>query len=132
MPDSASELLDLEHAWAKAFQAPIDHPALESLLAQEFRLSFITDPRAPRTVSREDWFAMLDRMSFKGYEILDWREELFGNVGVIHIHVRFDEWLLDGNLLPPEYFVTDVFIKRDGRWQVINRISEPAGEAPEF
>lgn len=125
------ELLDLEHVWAKAFQTP-DTDVLEKLLAAEFRLSFVADPRAPRTAPRDEWFAMLPRMSFGSYEIFESEEVIFGNVGVIHLRVRFDEWRLDGNLLPPDYAITDVFIRREGRWQVVNRISEPAGEAPKF
>ncbi len=131
MQKATANLLDTEHQWARAFQ-PLDRKTLEDLLSAEFRLSFVVDPRAPRTVSRDEWFAMLDRMNFDSYEILSSEESCFGRVAVIHLHVRFDGWLLDGKLLPAEYKVTDIFIHRDGRWQCINRISEPAGEAPKF
>ena len=131
MDSDKGELLALEHRWAGAFQGPDLH-VLEDLLAAEFRLSFVGDPRAPRTVSRKEWFEMLSRMSFGSYEILESREAVFGNVGVIHVRVRFGEWRLDGELLPSDYSIADVFILRDGRWQVVNRISEPMGEVPEF
>jgi ketosteroid isomerase-like protein len=125
------ELLSLEHRWAKALRN-MDREALEDLLAPEFRLSFVNDPRAPRTAPREEWFAMLGRMSFGEYEVLCSQEVLFGEVGVLHMHVRFEDWRLDGNLLPSDYRVTDVFVRRGGKWLVVNRISEPAGKAPEF
>jgi hypothetical protein len=125
------ELLALEHEWARACQS-LDRGVLDRILAQEFRLSFVTDPRAPKTLPRENWFSMLDRMSLGGYEILSHQEVEFGEVGVIHTLLRFNQWTLDGKPLPPEYRVTDVFIRRDGRWQCINRISEPTDLAPDF
>jgi hypothetical protein len=131
MDNGDSELLELEHAWVRALQT-LETDFLDRILAAEFRLSFVSDPRAPRTVPREEWFGMLPRMSLGSCEILASKAVSFGNVGVIHLAARFEEWRLDGNLLPSDYSITDVCIKRDGRWQVINRISEPAGEAPEF
>lgn len=125
------ELLELEHAWAKALQAG-ERNVLDGLLAAEFRLSFVTGARAPGTVERAGWFANLERMSFGKFELSDPREERFGNVGVIHLEACFNDWLLDGQLLSPRYRITDVWIRRDGMWQVINRISEPLGEEPRF
>jgi hypothetical protein len=131
MPNQDGPLLAREHVWANAFFTG-DRSVLEELLAPEFRLSFVRDPRAPRTVSREEWFAMLERMSFGGYEITSSEESIFGNVGVIHLNVRFDEWRLDGNLLPAEYRITDVFVRRTIEWQVVNRLSQPIADAPVF
>jgi hypothetical protein len=125
------ELLEIEHRWAKAFQT-MDRLTLDEILAPEFRLSFVTDPRAPKTVPREAWFSMLDRMSFGKYEILDHREVYFGEVGIISAHVVFHDWRLDGETLPSEFRITDVYIRREGRWQCANRISEPATLAPDF
>ena len=110
----------------------MDREFIERLLAPEYRLTFANDPRAPRVISREEWFAALDKMSFGTYEISTSKELIFGNVGVLSMHVRFDNWRFDGNLLPSEYIVTDVFVLRDERWQVVNRISESVGDAPAF
>ncbi len=40
------------------------------------------------------------------------------------MQAKFKDWRIDGTLLAEDYFVTDVFVKRDGCWQVVNRISE--------
>jgi len=125
------ELLDIEHRWAKAFRT-MDHDVFDNILAPEFRLSFVADPRAPRTVSREEWFAMLERMSMGNYEFLSAQETHFGNVGIVRLQCRFHDWTLDGKPVPSDYVVTDVFIRRDNRWQVVNRISEPEADAPRF
>ena len=127
----ASELLELEHDWVRALKTD-DREALELLLAPEFRLSFSKDPRAPRVLSREEWFENLEKMTFEGAVILEFQESLLGNVGFLHMRVRFDGWRFEGNLLPALYIVTDVFVKRDGRWQVTNRISESLEGVPGF
>lgn len=124
-------LLKLEHAWADAFLTA-DRDFLDSLLAAEFRLSFVDDVRAPMTFSRESWFENLNRMTFGAFTVYESKEVIFGKVGIIHLKVRFDDWTFDGNPLPAEYIITDVYVHRDGRWQVTNRISEPLGESPKF
>ena len=125
---AATELLELEHAWARAFQSQ-DRDFLENLLAAEFRLTFANDVRVPRAISREEWFVALDRMTFGSYEITSSEEISFANTGVLDMHVRFDGWHLNGRLRSAEEVVTDVFVRRDGRWQVVSRISESVGEA---
>jgi hypothetical protein len=125
------ELLELEHAWALAMKKP-DLPVLEELLAPEYRLTFAADPRAPRAISRGEWFAALEKMSFGEYSFSEVNEVDYGNRGVVHMRARFHDWIFDGTLLPVEYVLTDVFVKRQGRWQVINRISEGVDGSPNF
>lgn len=127
----AGELLELEHAWANAFRGP-DLEFLESLLAPDFRLSFADDPRAPLTFSREQWFDRLKLMSFGTLSISTSQESVFANVGVVQMRARFEDWRFEGTLLPAEYDLTDVFVRRDGRWQVVNRISEGVSGSPTF
>ena len=124
-------LLKLEHAWADAFHTT-DQDFLNSLLAEEFRLSFVDDVRAPMTFSRESWFENLKRMTFGAFTVYESQEVIFGKVGVIHLKVRFDDWAIDGRLLPSEYKITDIYVHRDGRWQVTNRVSEPLHDSPKF
>jgi hypothetical protein len=124
-------LLELEYEWIRAFHDK-DRSFLESLLAAEFRLSFVDDERSPNTFSRESWFGHLDRMTFGESTIFEPKEIIFGKVGVIRFNTSFADWTIDGHLLPSEYSVTDVFVYRDSRWQVTNRISEPWAESPKF
>lgn len=49
------------------------------------------------------------------------------------MRARFHDWTFDGVTLPIEYLVTDVFVHRDGRRQVVSRVSDVVGEtAPHF
>lgn len=118
-----TELVELEHAWCRAFQSE-DRNFLQNLIAVEFRLSFSSDPRAPGVITREAWFSALDRMSFGACELTNVESFDFGNTGVVKMQAKFKDWRIDGTLLAEDYFVTDVFVKRDGCWQVVNRISE--------
>lgn len=125
------ELLQIEHAWTRAFQV-MDRPFLEDLLAPEYRLTFGEDSRAPRVISRQEWFVALEKMSFGQCKISGVHEVVYGNRGVIHMQASFEDWVFDGTPLPVEYVITDVFVKREGRWQIINRISEGVSGSPQF
>ncbi len=131
MTEHSAELVELELAWATAFQAN-DRDTLERLLAPEFRLSFVTDPRAPGAISREAWFEALKQMTFDSFEIHSTKAVVFDEVGVIHAHLSLYGWRFNGSLLPSEYKVTDICVRRDGVWKVVQRISAPTAEAPDF
>jgi ketosteroid isomerase-like protein len=114
------ELVDLAHDWAGAVQAH-DRERLESIVAREFTLVGRTGPR-----SREEW---LDEWS-AAYEIADWRYEeieieVYGNTAVLSS--RYSQTARhDGADVSGSYLVTDVWVRRDGRWQVVRRHATPA------
>jgi hypothetical protein len=126
-----NELLNLEHQWAASFKNR-DIDFLQEFLAPEFRLSFADDPRAPKVFSRESWFENLKHMGFGECEIVEHTESIHENVGVFHMFARFKDWTFDGQVLPSDFYVTDVFVRRTGRWQVVNRISEGVQGSPSF
>ena len=111
------ELVDLSHAWAGAVQAH-DRERLESIVAREFTLVGRSGSR-----DREEW---IDEWSGP-YVIDEWRYEeieveLYGNTAVLSSRywqkARHDSADLSGS-----YLVTDVWVRRDGRWQVVRRMS---------
>jgi ketosteroid isomerase-like protein len=109
------ELVELAHTWARAVQSH-DRAGLDSIVAREFTLVGRSDGR-----SREDW---LDEWS-GSYEIDDWRYEeieveLYGNTAVLSS--RYSQTARhDGDDRSGSYLVTDVWVRRDGRWQVVRR-----------
>jgi ketosteroid isomerase-like protein len=109
------ELVELAHVWAGAVQAH-DRERLESIVAREFSLVGRSDEK-----SREEW---LDEWS-GSYVIDEWRYEeieveLYGNTAVLSSRysqtARHDDADRSGS-----YLVTDVWVRRDGRWQVVRR-----------
>jgi hypothetical protein len=47
------------------------------------------------------------------------------NVATVRMRMTLHDWFWGEDPIPAEYDLTDVWVRRDGRWQVINRISEP-------
>ena len=71
-------------------------------------------------------------MSFGKTEFLSIVPHVFQSVGLTQIQALFHDWALDGKPLPPEYRITDDWVWREGRWQVVSRVSEPAHDGPAF
>jgi ketosteroid isomerase-like protein len=109
------ELVELAHAWAAAAQAH-DRERLESILAREFSLVGRAGPK-----TREEWLEdaagpyAIDEWAFEGIEV-----ELYGNTAVLSSRYR-QTARLDGTDLSGDYLVTDVWVRRDGRWQAVRR-----------
>jgi len=109
------ELVELAHVWAGAVQAH-DRERLESIVAREFTLVGRSDGK-----SREEW---LDEWAGP-YVIDEWRYEeieveLYGNTAVLSSRY-LQTARHDGADRSGAYLVTDVWVRRDGRWQVVRR-----------
>lgn len=119
----AAEVMRGEQAWAGAMQAG-ERARLEPILADEFRLTFI-DADAP-VVTREQWLSNLAVMSFGPVSMVNPTVTLHGDdVATVRMRMTLEDWYAGDHRLPPDYDVTDTWIRRDGRWQVVSRISEP-------
>ena len=96
-----------------------DASALEQIVAQEFRLSRSARPAAPR----DRWFANLATMSADSYDVSNFDVHSWGEAAVVHAHHTIRNWKTGDRVNPSEYDVTDLWVKRDGRWQIVQRIS---------
>jgi ketosteroid isomerase-like protein len=118
----AHELVELSHELADAVVRH-DRELLERLLAAEFTLN-----GAAGVLDRE---AFLDAAAGP-YEIDEFSydeidPEVYGNTAVCVSRYR-QVARLDGRDLSGELHVTDVWVRRDGRWQIVRRHASPAGE----
>ena len=111
----AEELRTLAHQLVQAVQ---DHDTarLETLLAEEFTLD-----GAAGTLDRRE---LLDAAG-GAYEIKDFAYEeldpqVYGNTGVVVSRYR-QTASLEGRDVSGELRITDVWIRRDGRWQIVRR-----------
>jgi ketosteroid isomerase-like protein len=111
----AHELVELSHDLARAVS---DHDvgALEGMLASEFTLQ-----GAAGQLDREQFLAAaggpyeIDEFS---YEEID--PEIYGNTAVLVS--RYSQVArLDGRDLSRRMNVTDIWTRRDGRWQIVRR-----------
>lgn len=123
----SAALLEREQAWTDATRNH-DYDALEQIMAAEFRLTFVILMERPGKpeVTREMWLENLANMTFGAVEMQDLRVAAYGeNVATVRMRMILHDWKLLDDQLPPNYDLTDIWVFRDGRWQVINRISEP-------
>ncbi|HET8743090.1 MAG TPA: nuclear transport factor 2 family protein [Gaiella sp.] len=111
----ANELVELSHDLARAV-AEHDVAALAGLLAEEFTLD-----GAAGQLDRDELLAAAagpyDIEDFS-YEEID--PEVYGNTAVLVSRYR-QVATLDGRDLSHDMNVTDVWVRREGRWQIVRR-----------
>ena len=123
----ATALLEREQAWTDAARHH-EYDALEQILAAEFRLTFVflMDRPGKPEVTREQWLENMEHMTFGLVEMHDQRVVMHGeNVATVRMRMILHDWMMFDNPMPPGADLMDVWVFRDDRWQVINRISEP-------
>ena len=120
----SDELRGLENEWADCLERG-DVEALDKLLADDFILS--SAGGVGERVTRDEWFANLERIDTRSLavHVSDARE--FGDVGVVRARLEWDATLGERSLTG-EYAITDVFTRSDGRWRVSWRISTRVSE----
>jgi len=121
----ADEVKAMETTWARAMTMH-DYEALDRILGEEFRLHFVDRPGA---LPREAWLANLENMTFGPVSMADQEVTMQGeNVAVVRMRMTLVDWMWGENRIPPKNDLTDTWVLRDGRWQVVSRISEPLEE----
>ena len=118
MSDDEQTLIDLQNAWMAAWQR-LDYDRLEEILAPEFTL---TSARSDRLVDRAEWLRLLDQVRNESFEYTDFLVRVFGDAAVVTS--RLSQVATVGDQPWNETFMlTDVWVRRDGRWQVVARHS---------
>lgn len=98
-----------------------DRASLERILAPDYSLTISAMPERP--ISRDQWMATISRYTAKGFEYRDMKVRLFGDVAVVSSIGRGIGANVNGVDRSFPFFLTDVWVKRDGRWQVAARYS---------
>ncbi|MEO6405086.1 MAG: nuclear transport factor 2 family protein [Ferruginibacter sp.] len=119
--EQAAELVQLSKTWMDAMMQH-DSSKLESLMAAEYNLK-----KGDGTVvmERAGWLNNLfhnlkiDRFDQSGISAL-----VFGNVGIV---TSLYTWSgsMHNNQFDSKGYITDVWLKRNNRWQVVSRTSAP-------
>lgn len=119
------EILDAEREWANVVIHK-DKLAADKILADEFRL---TGPELQRlstgrAATKDVWLGTLEFLDVQSFDLSDMQITLYGSAAVAFVRATMD-WSIQGRPLPGRYMLTDLWVKREGRWQVVTRISEP-------
>ncbi len=121
----AQELQRLQQAWMDAVIAR-DAAALEAIVGPEFTL---LSARTDRPVPRDEWLALaVGRVQMTSFRYEDFDIDVFGDAAVVRSR-GIQEATVDGRDWSDTFLLTDVWVRRDGRWQVVSRHSStpPSG-----
>lgn len=118
--EERQELGALEEEWMAAMQRR-DRDRLDELVAPEF--VFTALHINPEPLSREGWMeAAMGGYTTSSFFYDEKRVVIVGDTGVIH--ARYSQLAnFDGRDLSSVFRLTDVWSRRDGRWQVVARHS---------
>ncbi len=120
------EIKRLQNEWMQAWVRE-DRPVLERILASEYKLIVSSMPDRP--ISREQWLGLIGRYTAQAFEYDKMVVRMFGDTAVVSSlgHIRGAQ--VDGVDRSGTFFLTDVWQRRGGQWQVVSRYSsKPEGE----
>ncbi len=116
-------LLALELKWMDALKLR-DASTLGQILADDF---VIVSPRLPGAHGRRDKYLnhALRDLKLVSYEFNDLTVRLYGRAAVVSGRLKQSAATIAGEDLSGDYFITDVWISRDGFWRVVSRHASP-------
>ncbi len=116
--DVEKRLIDLEHTWIDAVKRH-DETSLARILSPDFTL---TDERSTTNpTDRERYINRVTRSWRLGtYRIDKTTVRLYGNAAVVNIWYM-QQGEVRGKETIGEFLATDVWVKQNGRWQVVSR-----------
>lgn len=128
--DSAAEIVQLAHAWMDAARTH-DSEALERLMAPEYRLVILTLASGYHAVvERGDWIAETMRRTIHDFAYTDSHVQVNGDVAVMTSQwtstatgARDEPTAAAGATRTLPAYLTDIWVRRDSRWQVALRHS---------
>jgi ketosteroid isomerase-like protein len=120
----------LERRWAQAVRDR-DMAFLEELLGEEFTLT--TGRRGNPMRGMEEWLEITrDRYAIEEFEFDEIEVLPYGHVAVARSRYR-QSGSMDGEDRTQAFLMTDVFVRRKGRWVAVTRHASPCrptGEGP--
>ena len=122
MTGEAAAISSLEARWTAALIAK-DQATLETLLAPEFQLVGIRSTGAT-AIHRAEWLATAGSIVFQDFKTQTTSVQLFGDTALATVEGRWDI-VFRGHPIKENFYITDVWVRRDGAWRVVRRHSSP-------
>jgi ketosteroid isomerase-like protein len=117
MTSAEEEFIALEQAWMEAIQRK-DLATLDRILAPEY--AYTASGQGRRT--RQNWMETVAVYDIEDFTILDIDVRLYGDVAVVLPDYR-QTAVVNGEPRSGDFLITDVWVRRDGAWQVVARSS---------
>jgi len=113
------ELITLSKQWMEALERK-DQAALERFLADDF---FITAPGDIEKTDRSEWLKNAEELGWSSLKYHNFRVNTYGDTAVVTALLDFKfAGSPDGFKIPiNEAEVTDIWVRRNGQWQVAAR-----------
>jgi ketosteroid isomerase-like protein len=124
MSDPKQDLIEREQAWMEAIQRK-DVETIEDILAPEY--AYAASGQGRRT--RQQWLAMLPIYDIHQFTFTHNEIQIYGETAVVLVDMR-QEASVNGEPRSGQFLITDVWTRRDGRWQVVARSSILMPPAP--
>ena len=115
--ESEQELIALEHAWLEAMKRK-DMATVEQLVGQEFTLTANGLPQ--NRLTRTQWIATVPVLDIQGYGFQQVVVHVYADAAVVLAELEMQATIA-GSDRSGHFVLTDTWVKRDGRWQVVAR-----------
>lgn len=112
-------VLALERKWMEALKAR-DASTLGQVVADDF--SFVGPRTSGKPGDRDKYFAhALRELKLESYEFGEQTVRLYGRTAVVSVRLTQKATGAGGEDLSGSYYLTDVWVSRDGIWRVVSR-----------
>ena len=130
-PDPAvAEIRELERKWGEAFVSR-DFDFIDRIVAPEYRLVGAGPDGKYGITRRDEWMKNARLFTHHAFAVETVDVNRARNTAVASAHGLWTVTFRPGQPpTPVRFFVTDTWVRRDGRWQVIHRYSHRLPDAP--
>jgi ketosteroid isomerase-like protein len=115
--DESAQLVDLEREWMECVQQK-DLARLETILADDYTYCASGHGR----LARQDWLDTVPVYDLHSFSLVDPRVRVYGDVAVVVVQMPMTA-TVRGAARNGEALITDTWVRRGGRWQVVARSS---------
>ncbi len=115
------ELVALEQEWVRAL-ADNDMDQLERIVGQEYTLAANNFPGGRTRLSRQEWMATVPLYEVHSYAFSNVVVHDYEDAAVVLAELQLRA-TVRGEERSGSFTVTDVWVKRENRWQVVTRSS---------
>jgi ketosteroid isomerase-like protein len=117
------EIMELQHAWMKAVMDH-DEATLQQILADDFTLTSVHS--GGELVGKANYIASFGKVKNSRFSFRDVVIRIYGEMAVVNSRFH-QQYAGDSKESAGEFLLTDVWVKRSGRWQAVSRhASRPA------
>jgi ketosteroid isomerase-like protein len=118
-PAELQQFLTLEEDWMKAV-ARGDQDGLNRLMAGEFTLTSAYS--TGDLITRDEFLKNIQSVKQRELIFYNATVGIYGDVAILKARIK-DNYTMNGEDRSGDYLITDVWVKRDGRWQIVTRHS---------